>query len=63
MNIYQDSSGFFFCNYRAKRLFHDSVTRTSVGSRSFCQGRYLEGVANILLARIESASARSLYLM
>ena len=57
MYIYQDGSGLFFFNYSAKRLFHDSVTRTSDGSRAFCQGSYFEGVANILLARIESAGA------
>jgi len=56
LDIYQDNY-LFFCNYSAKRLFHDSVVRTSGGYRSFCQGDYLEGVANILLARIESAGA------
>ncbi len=56
MDIYQDNYLFFF-DYSAKRLFHDSVVRTSSGYRSFCQGDYFEGVANILLARIESAGA------
>ncbi|MCC5792612.1 MAG: hypothetical protein JJT82_08420 [Legionellaceae bacterium] len=36
---------------------HDSVIRTSDGYRSFCQGFFLKGVANILLARIETAGA------
>ena len=57
MNIYADGSGLFFCNYNAKRLFHDSVIRTSDGGRAFCQGNYLGGITNILLARIETAGA------
>lgn len=57
MNIYADGSGLFFCNYNAKRLFHDSVIRTSDGGRACYQGNYLRGVANILLARIETAGA------
>ncbi len=55
MHLYQ--SNFFLCNYNAKRLFHDSVTRTSKGQLAFCQANYLDGVAHILLARIESAGA------
>lgn len=54
-NIY--SNDFIFYPYNAKRLFHDSVIRNSEGYRALCQGSILGGVANILLARIETAGS------
>jgi len=62
MDLYSSSSDFYSFSgpYNAKRLLHDSVTRTLEGYNSICQRTFvgvLTGCGNILLARIESATA------
>lgn len=48
---------FFHMSYNAKRMLDDSIERTPNGYNSICEGKFLSGSANILLARIESIVA------
>ena len=61
MHIYNsDASLFFFSTpYNAKRLLDDSVERTLRGYRGIGEGAIVAGFGNILLARVESATAFS----
>lgn len=59
MEIHSDSDTNLFldASYDAKQLLVDSVARTIDGYHSICEGEVLTGIAQILLARIESAVA------
>jgi hypothetical protein len=57
VHIYDDGKLPLDAAYNAKRLLHDSVTRTQNGYRSISDREILTGSCNIVLARIESAVA------
>lgn len=61
MHIYSSEASFFFFSapYNAKRLLDDSVERTLRGYRGIGEGAIVTGFGNILLSRVESATAFS----
>jgi hypothetical protein len=60
MHIYSSEASFFFsAPYNAKRLLDDSVERTLRGYSGIREGAIVTGFGNILLSRVESATAFS----